>query len=298
MDKITFLGLGNMGMPMAVNLVRAGFHVYGHDLVPGNLEQFKVAGGTPVTEPHMAVRSADVVVTMLPASGHVETAYLAESGVVSLARPGALLIDCSTIAPESARKVAAAAAERELAFVDAPVSGGTAGAAAGSLTFMVGGTSAAIERAKPYLLKMGKTVFHTGDSGSGQIVKICNNMLLGILMAGTSEAIRLGVANGMDPKVLSDVMAQSSGRNWVLDTYNPCPGVVDDVPASRGYRGGFGVNLMLKDLGLAVESARLKGAAVPVGELVKTLYELHSDAGNGSLDFSSIFQLSKERRWP
>ena len=190
-----------------------------------------------------------------------------------------------------ARQVGRAAQELGLPMLDAPVSGGTAGATNGTLTFMVGGDASALDAARPYLETMGKAIFHAGGSGCGQTVKICNNMLLGILMIGTSEAIRLGVANGLDPKVVSDVMAKSSGRNWTLEVYNPCPGVAENVPASRGYTGGFGVDLMLKDLGLAVESALASGASVPLGALSRNLYRVHSKAGSGGLDFSSIYRL-------
>jgi 3-hydroxyisobutyrate dehydrogenase len=202
-----------------------------------------------------------------------------------------LVIDCSTIAPQSARKVAQAAGARGLTMIDAPVSGGTAGAAAGTLTFIVGGSDAALETARPILSAMGKNIFHAGGHGAGQTAKICNNMLLGILMAGTSEALALGTANGLDPKVLSDIMSKSSGRNWALEVYNPYPGVMDNVPASRDYAGGFGVDLMLKDLGLAAEAALAARAAVPLGELARNLYSLHSQGGAGSLDFSSILKL-------
>jgi 3-hydroxyisobutyrate dehydrogenase len=202
-----------------------------------------------------------------------------------------LLIDCSTISPKVSQAVAAAAKSKGFAMIDAPVSGGTAGAQAASLTFMVGGDVADVDRARPLLEKMGKNIFHAGASGSGQTVKVCNNMLLGIQMLGTSEALRLGVANGIDPKVLSDIMSKSSGRNWVLELYNPCPGVMENVPSSRAYAGGFGVDLMLKDLGLATENASDLDANVPLGELSRKLYEEHSKAGNGQLDFSSIFNL-------
>ena len=176
-------------------------------------------------------------------------------------------------------------------MLDAPVSGGTGGAAAGTLTFMVGGNAEVFAQAKPYLEKMGKAIFHAGASGSGQTVKVCNNMLLGILMIGTAEAIRLGMANGMDAKVLSEVMSKSSGRNWALEVYNPCPGVMETAPASKGYAGGFGVDLMLKDLGLAVENALTTGSSVPLGALARNLYDIHSKSGAGGLDFSSIFNL-------
>ncbi|MEN9315179.1 MAG: 3-hydroxyisobutyrate dehydrogenase [Pseudomonadota bacterium] len=290
-ESVVFIGLGNMGLPMAVNLAKAGVRVAGHDLVVANVERLVAAGGARVDDLAQAVRGASVVVTMLPASRHVEAAYLGEAGIVAQASPGTLLVDCSTIAPEASRRVARAAAARGLAMIDAPVSGGTAGAAGGTLTFMVGGDADDVERARPLLERMGRSIFHAGAHGAGQTVKICNNMMLGIQMIGACEAIRLGVANGMDPKVLSEVMTKSSGRNWVLEGYNPCPGVMENVPASRGYNGGFGVDLMLKDLGLAVENALACGAAVPLGALARNLFDLHSKAGSGGLDFSSIYRM-------
>ena len=300
--NIVFIGLGNMGLPMAINLVRARMSVAGHDLVPANVAQFVAEGGSALADlPGSladglanALADANVVITMLPASRHVESAYLGVNGILARVRPDALLIDCSTIAPGTARQVATAAAEKGLTMLDAPVSGGTAGAAAGTLTFMVGGTAEGLAQAMPYLEKMGKAIFHAGGHGSGQTVKICNNMLLGILMAGTSEAIKLGVANGMDAKVLSDIMSKSSGRNWALEVYNPCPGVLDNVPAANGYAGGFGVDLMLKDLGLAVDSALSAQASVPLGALARNLYDVHSKAGFGGLDFSSIYGVDKK----
>lgn len=288
---IVFIGLGNMGLPMAQNLVKAGFSVSGHDLVKASVDKLVATGGTTEADAMAAVAKAKVVITMLPASKHVESIYLGDKGILAHARPGAQLIDCSTIAPESARKVAEAAQAKGFDMLDAPVSGGTGGATAGTLTFMVGGSADAFGLARPYLEKMGKAIFHAGASGSGQTVKVCNNMLLGILMIGTSEAIRLGIANGMDPKVLSEVMSKSSGRNWTLEVYNPCPGVMENAPASKGYAGGFGVDLMLKDLGLAVENALATGSSVPMGALARNLYDIHSKAGAGGLDFSSVFNM-------
>lgn len=288
-SEVVFVGLGHMGLPMALNLVRAGLGVAGHDLAAANVAKFVEGGGRAVDNLAEAIAGATLVVTMLPASRHVEQMFLGADGIVAHAQTGALLIDSSSIAPQSARKVAAAAAERGLGFLDAPVSGGTAGAAKGTLTFMVGGPAADLERATPYLQKMGKAIFHAGEHGAGQTAKVCNNMLLGVQMIGTAEAIRLGMANGMDPKVLSEIMVKSSGRNWPLELYNPCPGVMDEVPASHGYSGGFGVDLMVKDLGLAVENAVASGASVPMGALARNLYDLHSKAGSGGLDFSSIF---------
>ncbi len=289
--KIAFVGLGNMGLPMAQNLARSGYAVTGFDLSASQMQALVEAGGSQAESAAAAADGADVIISMLPASRHVESLYLGNDGILARARAGTLLVDCSTIAPQAARTVAAAAAAKGLAMLDAPVSGGTGGAKAGTLTFMVGGAAADLERARPLLEKMGKNIFHAGDSGAGQTVKVCNNMLLGILMIGTSEALKLGMANGMDPAILSEVMAKSSGRNWTLEVYNPCPGVMDNVPASRDYAGGFGVDLMLKDLGLAVENALAVGANVPLGSLSRNLYDLHSKSGHGQLDFSSIFKL-------
>jgi len=289
--KIGFIGLGNMGLPMALNLLKAGYQVSGFDLVKSQLDAFANAGGTVSSNAITAAIDVDVLVSMLPASKHVEGLYLGDIGLLENVNPKTLLIDCSTISPKVAQAVAVKAKEKSFAMIDAPVSGGTAGAQAGTLTFMVGGDAKDVERARPILEKMGKNIFHAGPSGSGQTVKVCNNMLLGIQMLGTSEALRLGIANGMDPKVLSDIMVKSSGRNWALELYNPCPGVMENVPSSKDYAGGFGVDLMLKDLGLATENADVLAANIPLGKLAQQLYEVHSKAGNGQLDFSSVFHL-------
>ena len=291
--KVAFIGLGNMGLPMALNLLKAGYSVTGFDLVQSQIDAFAGAGGLPEKSAALAVIDADIVISMLPASRHVESLYLGDAGILAHANPRALLIDCSTISPKVAQDVAKAAKAKGFAMIDAPVSGGTAGAQAATLTFMVGGDAKDLERARPLLEKMGKNIFHAGGNGSGQTVKVCNNMLLGIQMLGTSEALRLGIANGMDPKILSDIMTKSSGRNWALELYNPCPNVMENVPSSKNYAGGFGVDLMLKDLGLAVENAHDLNASTPLGELAHHLYELHSQAGNGALDFSSVFNLTK-----
>ena len=289
--NIAFIGLGNMGLPMALNLVKGGHAVTGFDLSRSQMDSLVAAGGKVAANAAATAVGAEVVITMLPASKHVESVYLGDGGLVSNAPSACLFVDCSTISPASARKVAKAASDRGFQMVDAPVSGGTAGAQAGTLTFMVGGPLDALARAKPLLEKMGKNIFHAGDSGAGQTVKVCNNMLLGILMVGTSEALRLGIANGLDPKVLSEIMSKSSGRNWTLELYNPCPGVMENVPSSRNYAGGFGVDLMLKDLGLAVENSLDVGASTPLGATARNLYDIHSKQGNGTLDFSSIFRL-------
>jgi len=289
--NIGFIGLGNMGLPMAINLLKAGYQVAGFDLVQSQLDAFAKAGGKTVANANDAAKNVDVLISMLPASQHVEGLYLGDSGLLANTNPQTILVDCSTISPKMAQAVASAAQAKGFEMVDAPVSGGTAGAQAGTLTFMVGGQQSAVERIRPLLEKMGKNIFHAGANGAGQTVKVCNNMLLGIQMLGTCEALRLGIANGMDPKILSDIMSKSSGRNWALELYNPCPGVMDNVPSSKDYAGGFGVDLMLKDMGLATENAEALEASVPLGKLAQQLYEAHSKAGHGQLDFSSVFNL-------
>lgn len=286
--RIAFLGLGNMGAPMARNLLRAGHTLSVFDLVAASVQKLVVEGARAGRDTVDTVRDAEVVITMLPSSAAVKRLYLADGGVLAHAAAGALLIDSSTISPEVSREVASAAAAKGYAMIDAPVSGGTAGAAAGTLTFIVGGEAPALERARAVLEKMGKNIFHAGASGAGQIAKICNNMLLGIHMLGTCEAINLGVRLGLDPKVLSEVMGKSSGRNWSLEVYNPWPGVMENVPSAREYKGGFGSDLMLKDLGLSQEAAQSAGATTPLGALTRQLYQLHSGRGYGGLDFSSI----------
>jgi len=238
-----------------------------------------------------AVREAEVVITMLSAGQHVKEAYLGTGGVLASCRAGTLLIDCSTIAPAAAREVAAAAQARGLGMLDAPVSGGVAGAEAGTLTFMVGGREPDLAQARPLLQLMGKNVFHAGASGAGQAVKMCNNMLLGIQMAGTCEAIRLGIAHGLDPARLSEIMSKSSGRNWALEVYNPCPGVMPGSPASRGYSGGFSTDLMLKDLSLAADGAAATDTPTPLGRVARELYLLHREGGHGMRDFSSLLDV-------
>lgn len=294
MSHIAFIGLGHMGSPMALNLVKAGHKLVVFDLLPAAIKTLVDAGASAAESAQAAVRGAEVVITMLPASKHVEGLYLGDAGLLTHIAAGTLVLECSTIASESARKVAQAAQPLGIRMIDAPVSGGTGGAIAGTLTFIVGGEAADLEAARPYLEKMGKNIFHAGAAGAGQVAKICNNMLLGILMAGTSEALALGVANGLDPKVLSDIISKSSGRNWATELYNPWPGVMDHAPASKDYAGGFGVDLMLKDLGLAAESALHARASVPLGELARNLYSMHSAQGNGALDFSSILGLFKK----
>ncbi|MDP9916064.1 3-hydroxyisobutyrate dehydrogenase [Variovorax boronicumulans] len=292
--KIAFIGLGNMGGPMALNLHKAGHTLSAFDLSAEACKKF-AAEGLPIAKSAAeTVAGAEVVISMLPASAHVEGLFLGgagKPGLLDSIQAGTLVIDSSTIAAATSRKVAEAAAAKGVAMIDAPVSGGTGGAIAGTLTFMVGGETADLERARPVLEKMGANIFHAGAAGAGQTAKICNNMLLGILMIGTSEALALGVANGLDPKVLSEIMRRSSGGNWALEKYNPVPGVMEAAPASKNYAGGFGTDLMLKDLGLAQENATAVRAATPLGGLARSLYAAHSLAGHGALDFSSVLKL-------
>jgi 3-hydroxyisobutyrate dehydrogenase len=288
--KIAFLGLGNMGLPMARNLLKAGHGVVGFDLVAAQAAKLEEAGGRAAAAAGQAVAEAEAVFTMLPAGKHVQEAYLGAGGILATCRKDALLVDCSTIAPATAREVAGAARAKGLPMLDAPVSGGVGGAEAGTLTFMVGGAGADLARVRPLLESMGKNVFHAGPAGAGQAVKMCNNMLLGIQMAGTCEAIRLGIAHGLDPARLSEIMSRSSGRNWALEVYNPCPGVMANAPASRGYSGGFSTDLMLKDLSLAVDGAAATQTATPLGRAARELYRLHSQRGGGGRDFSSLFE--------
>lgn len=291
MSRIAFIGLGHMGSPMALNLIKAGYSLSVFDLVADSAGALGDAGARVASSAADAVHGCDVVISMLPASKHVESLYLGDEGLLQHIDADALIIECSTIAPQSAIKVSNAAEEKGLRVLDAPVSGGTAGAAAGTLTFIVGGNDADLEQAQPILQAMGKNIFHAGEAGAGQVAKICNNMLLGVLMAGTAEALALGAANGLDPNVLSDIIAKSSGRNWATELYNPWPGVMPQAPASNNYAGGFGVDLMLKDLGLAAESSVAVKASTPLGELARNLYAIHSGQGNGQLDFSSILTL-------
>lgn len=291
MKNIAFIGLGNMGGPMAANLVRNGESVVVFDLVADAVKQLEDKGAMAAASPQEAVKNADVVVTMLPAAQHVKSLYLGEQGIIAHAKTGALFIDCSTIDAQSAKEVGAGAINAGYAFIDAPVSGGVAGAAAGTLTFIMGGDDAAVSRAKPVLRHMGANLFHAGELGAGQIAKLCNNMLLSVLMTGTSEALQLAIANGLDPKVMSDIMLQSSGCNWTLQKYNPCPDVMDNVPSSNQYQGGFMVKLMNKDLSLAMEAAQQVGASTPMAAAAQALYRMHQLKGNADRDFSSIFEL-------
>lgn len=291
MAKIAFIGLGNMGAPMAKNLLKAGHDVCVFDLLESAVQELIAEGATTASSAVLVAKEADVVVSMLPAGKHVMGLYLGEQGLIHVLPEGCLVIDSSTIDAATSKEVAAALAKRRIGFVDAPVSGGVGGAIAGTLTFIVGGEQTDFVRAEPILQSMGRNIFHAGGHGAGQIAKICNNMLLSVLMVGTSEALQMGIDNGLDPKVLSDIMLQSSGRNWTLELYNPCPDVLENVPSSNQYKGGFMVDLMKKDLGLAMDTALKSHSATPMGALAQSLYGIHSLQGNGKRDFSSIFEM-------
>jgi 3-hydroxyisobutyrate dehydrogenase len=296
-QKIAFYGLGNMGASMAINLVKAGFDVSVFDLVNVQVDKLVAEGARGSKSAVEAASDANIVISMLPAGKHVESLYFSgdssDKRVIDVVQQNTLFIDCSTIEANTSKSLHAQLAEHGYRFVDAPVSGGVAGAAAGTLTFIVGGDAKDFDVAQPILDKMGKHIFHAGDVGAGQAAKICNNMLLSILMAGTSEALNLAIANGLDPKVMSQIMLQSSGRNWTLELYNPCPDVMPNVPSSNDYNGGFMVDLMNKDLGLALDNASDKSAITPMGALAKSLYQKHAQQGYGSKDFSSIFEAFK-----
>jgi 3-hydroxyisobutyrate dehydrogenase len=292
--KIGFVGLGHMGAPMARNLLKAGHALVVYDVVQRNVDALKAAGASAANSAARAADSAELVITMLPSSPHVKTVYLGADGVLAGASQGTTLVDCSTIDPHTAREVASQCLERGHPMADAPVSGGTGGAEAGTLTFMVGGTQQVFAQILPVLQNMGKNIVHCGPSGTGQVAKICNNMLLGITMIGVAEAMNLGAALGIDAKVLAGIINTSSGRCWSSDTYNPYPGVMDNVPAARGYSGGFGADLMLKDLGLAADAARQAKQSVVMGAAAQQIYQMFSAQGFGGKDFSAIINMYRK----
>ena len=291
MTAIAFIGLGNMGNPMAANLVKAGHAVTGFDLVADNLEQASKAGVAVAGSAAEAVAEADIVITMLPAGKHVLAVY---EDIATGAKPGTLFIDCSTIDVDSARQAHAVADAAGMASLDSPVSGGVGGATAATLTFMCGGSSEAFARAEPVLSAMGKKIVHCGDAGAGQAAKICNNMILGISMIGVGEAFVLAEKLGLSHQALFDVASTSSGQCWSLSTYCPVPGPVPASPANNGYKPGFAAALMLKDLRLSQEAATKSGAATPLGAHATDLYHRFNQAGNDGLDFSAIVNFLRE----
>lgn len=286
--KIGFIGLGHMGNPMCRNLLKHGHTLKVYDMMPDLVRKVVELGARAATSVADAGKEVDVVITMLPSSPHVRNVYGSRNGLVESVAPGTLLIDSSTIDPLTAREVEMDARGKNCPMVDAPVSGGVGGAEAATLTFMVGGEVSDFEAAKPILQAMGKNIVHCGGPGNGQVAKICNNMMLAIEMIATSEGMTLAAKLGMDPKVFAGIVNTSSGRCWSSDTYNPYPGVLENVPASRGYAGGFGADLMLKDLTLVTDAAKSARHPVMLGALAQQIYQKHSVDGNGAKDFSSV----------
>lgn len=291
MAAIGFIGLGNMGRPMARNLIAAGHDVLGFDAVPTALDAAVADGVVAAGSVADASSGREVVITMLPEGRHVRAVHLGDDGVIANAAAGSLLIDCSTIDVETARAVDQVAHERGLEVLDAPVSGGVAGAEAATLTFMVGGSEAGFERARPLLAQMGKSIVHTGASGSGQAAKICNNMMLGVSMIAVGEAFVLAERLGLAADKLFEVASRSSGQCWALTSYCPVPGLVPSSPANRDYRAGFTAQMMAKDLRLAQNAAQSEDVASPMGGQARNLYALFANRGHGELDFSAIIKM-------
>lgn len=293
-EKVAFIGLGNMGGPMALNLIKAGYFVRGFDIISTNLDILRTARAKVATSISSAVKNADIIVTMLPAGEHVREVLTGQDGVFSSARKGALIIDSSTIDVSSAREMAELAKDNGFDMIDAPVSGGIMGAKAGTLTFMCGGEDIAFGRARPVLEAMGVNIIHAGGTGNGQAAKACNNMLLAISMIGVSEAFNLADALGLDRQKLFDISSTASGQCWSLNTYCPVPGPVPTSPANNDYRPGFSVAMMLKDLKLAQNAAQSTEANTPLGQLATELYEAFDKAGNSGVDFSGIIKFLRE----
>jgi 3-hydroxyisobutyrate dehydrogenase len=294
MAKIGFIGLGNMGLPMAQNLVKAGHSVKGFDVTKTQIEALVSSGGAAAANVKAAAGGVDMAITMLPAGQHVRDVYLGAQGVLASAAPGTLLIDCSTIDVETSRAVSSAAEKKSLAMLDAPVSGGVGGAQAGTLTFMVGGSDAAFAQAKPVLEMMGKTIVHAGGAGNGQAAKICNNMILGVSMIAVSEAFVLAEKLGLDAQKLFDISSKSSGQCWSMTTYCPVPGPVPASPANRDYKAGFTAAMMLKDLKLAQDAAKTAGAKTPLGADAEKIYSQFVEAGEGPRDFSGVIRFIRD----
>ena len=296
MTNIGFVGLGHMGLPMAINLVKAGFRVVGYDLQPTVLEEFAQAGGCIASELKEAAIGQDVIITMLQKGGQVLEVCSKTQGLLHHAKAGTLFIDCSTIDVQSAQSLHQQAQNSQILCVDAPVSGGVAGAVAGSLTFMVGGEEQAYDKAHPILLKMGQKVIHTGPAGSGQAAKICNNMILGISMIAISEAFVLAKQLGLSEKKLFEVVNNASGQCWSMSKYVPVAGILDHVPANRDFKPGFAALMMLKDLKLSQEAAHSVDIQTPLGAQATALYQQLVDEGLGDLDFSAVIALMNPKK--
>ena len=293
MSKVAFIGLGNMGSGMCANLARAGHDVRAFDLSAAAVQKAESGGAKGAATIAEAAAGADVVVTMLPAGKHVLSVYYGDDGVAPHAAPGTLFLDCSTISVEESREAAKKAADAGFLMVDAPVSGGTAAAGAGTLTFMVGGPKEAFDKAKPLLDVMGKNVFHAGAAGNGQVAKIANNMLLGISMIGTCEAFNLAEKLGLDAQTFFDISSTASGQCWSMTSYCPAPGPVPAAPSNRDYQPGFAVAMMLKDLKLAIGAAEGADAETPLGQHARDIYAKLDEDGHAGLDFSGVMKRIK-----
>eukprot|EP01083_Nonionella_stella_P033183 90841_1 len=290
---IGFIGLGHMGAHMAANLQRAGHMLVVHDLSKEATEVARESGAIVAESPRAVAEQVSTLITMLPSSPHVQKVYLGPNGVMEGAKDGSLMIDCSTIDPNVARSVSQDVTSRGVRMVDAPVSGGTTGAEAATLTFMVGGTEPDFKEASQLLNLMGKNIVHCGGSGNGCVAKVCNNISLAISMIGYSEAMNLGIKLGMDRGKLNDIINASSGQCWSSTSYNPCPGIMPNVPASNNYIGGFGVDLMRKDIGLANDAASVCGTSLPLGKAAGDVYKKVSEEGSGTKDFGIVFEYLK-----
>ncbi|KAK2142595.1 hypothetical protein LSH36_935g00064 [Paralvinella palmiformis] len=293
-DPVGFIGLGNMGGHMARNLLSKNFKVIVYDALPNNMKILEKSGAQSASSPAEVASQTKTLVTMLPAGQHVREAYTGDKGLLSAVRSGSLLLDSSTIEPATSQEMEKLAAEKGAIYMDAPVSGGVVAARDALLTFMVGGSEKYFEQAKSLLLNMGKNVVHCGPVGTGQAAKVCNNMLLGITMIGTAETMNLGIRLGLDAKLLAKILNMSSGRCWSSELYNPCPGVIENIPSSNNYEGGFGVTLMTKDLGLAQTAATATKAAIPLGSLAHQLYRIMSGTPLACKDFASVYEFLQE----
>ncbi|GIY72884.1 3-hydroxyisobutyrate dehydrogenase, mitochondrial [Caerostris darwini] len=292
--SVGFIGLGNMGSHMARNLITKGHSITVHDVHPERVTELVDNGALFAQHPAEIAQSCDRIITMLPSSPHVQEVYTAEQGIFTQVKPGTLLIDCSTIDPSVTKELAIRAQKRGAMFLDAPVSGGVNAAKNATLTFMVGGKESEFEAVKELLLCMGENAVHCGSVGTGQGAKICNNMALAISMIGTSEAMNLGIRLGLDPVNMSKILNMSSGRCWASEVYNPVPGVMENVPSSNGYQGGFGTALMAKDLGLAQLAATKTSSPIPLGSLAHQIYRMMINNGLSNKDFSSVFLYLQE----
>ena len=291
--KVGFIGTGTMGQPMLANLVKKGFQVVAYDVVPAALDAAAKLGAARAGSIRETAAECDLVITMLPSSANVEAAYLGAGGIIEGAEPGRLCVDMSTIDPGTSQRVAERLKEREIRFLDAPVSGGVGGAAAGTLAIMVGGAAEDLEEARPALAAMGTNVIHVGAVGAGEVAKLCNNLISGSALIAVAEAFRIGEAFGVDPQILTNVIAKSSGGTWVMEHMHPVPGIVDGAASSRQYAPGFMTDLMAKDLALAVNAAREKRVPVAVAAAAQQLYRMASSHGLGREDFSAVYKFLK-----